>query len=211
MSGSYTIGLDFGTNSVRALIVDVAAGEEIATAVWDYRRGEAGVVLDPNDPHLARQGPADYVEGVQACIRDTLGLADTQKGFSPDRVIGIGVDTTGSTPLPVDETGMPLAFRQEFEGNLNALAWLWKDHTGHAEAEEITEAAARLRPHYLAKCGGKSSFGVVLVEGAALPAGCPGGLRRGVHVGGDGGLDSRASHRDDKSRRSETLHLRGRA
>jgi len=157
MSGSYTIGLDFGTNSVRALIVDVATGEEIATAVWDYRRGEAGVVLDPNDPHLARQDPADYVEGVRACVRETLRLADSQKDFSPDRVIGVGVDTTGSTPLPVDETGTPLAFRQEFEGNLNALAWLWKDHTGHAEAEEITEAAARLRPHYLAKCGGKYS------------------------------------------------------
>ncbi len=157
MSGSYTMGLDFGTNSVRALIVDVATGREIATAVWDYRRGEAGVVLDPNDPHLARQDPADYVEGVQACIRDTLRLAAPQKGFSPEQVIGIGVDTTGSTPLPVDEAGEPLAFKEEFARNPNALAWLWKDHTGHAEAEEVTEAASRLRPHYLAKCGGKYS------------------------------------------------------
>lgn len=157
MTSKFTIGLDFGTNSVRALIVDAATGEEVASTAWDYARGEAGVVLDPRDPHLARQDPADYVEGTEACVKQALEAAASHDGFSPDGVVGIGVDTTGSTPLPVDEAGKPLAFKDEFSGNPNALAWLWKDHTGHAEAQEMTEAAARSRPQYLAKCGGKYS------------------------------------------------------
>ena len=77
--------------------------------------------------------------------------------FSPDQVVGIGVDTTGSTPLPVDENGEPLAFQAEFAGNPNALAWLWKDHTSTAEATRITELARKMRPEYLAKCGGTYS------------------------------------------------------
>ncbi|MGH9963144.1 MAG: FGGY family carbohydrate kinase, partial [Pyrinomonadaceae bacterium] len=76
------------------------------------------------------------------------------RGFKPDQVIGIGVDTTGSTPLPVDRQGHPVAFHKKFSRNPAAMAWLWKDHTGIAEAEEITELARKLRPQYLAKCGG---------------------------------------------------------
>ncbi|HUS46629.1 MAG TPA: ribulokinase, partial [Phycisphaerae bacterium] len=87
-------------------------------------------------------------------------LADAKrrlKSFSPDQVIGIGVDTTGSTPLPVDRDGEPLAFQKRFARDPAAMAWLWKDHTGVAEAEEITALAERMRPHYLAKCGGTYS------------------------------------------------------
>lgn len=157
MSSKYAIGLDFGTNSVRTLIVDVKTGEEIATHVWDYEHGDAGIILDPRDPHLARQHPADYVKGTEASVRETLQEAAAHPGFSPEDVIGIGVDTTGSTPIPVDETGEPLAFKDEFKDNPNAMAWLWKDHTGHAEAQKVTEAAARLHPEYLAKCGGTYS------------------------------------------------------
>ncbi|MGE5740461.1 MAG: ribulokinase, partial [Candidatus Aminicenantes bacterium RBG_16_66_30] len=79
------------------------------------------------------------------------------RAFDPVHVIGIGVDTTGSTPLPVDRTGKPLALYKEFKKNLNAQAWLWKDHTGHAEAAEITALAAAEHPEYLAKCGGTYS------------------------------------------------------
>ena len=75
----------------------------------------------------------------------------------PERVVGIGVDTTGSTPIPVDRDGQPLALQAQFEKNLAAHAWLWKDHTGHAEAAEITERAARSKDGYLAKCGGTYS------------------------------------------------------
>lgn len=157
MSSRYTIGLDFGTSSVRALVADVATGRELATAMWDYRRGQAGVVVDPKDPFLARQDPADYVAGTEAVVKQTLRQAARRDGFSPGHVIGIGVDTTGSTPFPVGKKGEPLAFKARFRKDPNALAWLWKDHTGHAEAEEITEVASRLRPHYLAKCGGKYS------------------------------------------------------
>ncbi|MDH7492785.1 MAG: ribulokinase [Candidatus Saccharicenans sp.] len=152
---AYSLGLDFGTNSVRALLVEVASGEEISTAVVNYPSGEAGLLLDPKDPNLARQNPADYLESMVKVVRQVLSRAKkSRKGFSPEQVIGIGLDTTGSTPLPVDENGLPLAFHQEFKKNLNAQAWLWKDHTAFAEAQEITALAAREHPEYLAKCGG---------------------------------------------------------
>ncbi len=153
----YALGLDFGTNSVRALLVDVRNGAEIATFVHEYTRGEAGIITDPANPHVARQDPADYLEGLEYCVRGALRAAAEEPSFAPDRIIGIGVDTTGSTPLPVDREGMPLAFLPQFAGNPNALAWLWKDHSSMAEAEKITALAAEHRPQYLQKCGGTYS------------------------------------------------------
>lgn len=154
MSAKYTIGLDYGTKSVRALMVDTASGREIATSVWDYAHGTHGVLLS-RDPNLARQHPADYEEGAEKTIRGALALAKkTVRGFKPDQVIGIGVDTTGSTPLPVGRNGRPLALERRFAKNPAAMAWLWKDHTGVAEAAEITALAAKIRPQFLAKCGG---------------------------------------------------------
>ena len=141
MNAQYAIGLDYGTNSVRALLVDAANGQEIATAIWDYEHGHAGVVLG-RDPHLARQHPGDYLKGAEVTIRQVLAAAGKSvRGFKPEQVAGIGVDTTGSTPLPVDADGQPLAFHKDFADNPAALAWLWKDHTGFAEAEEITALA----------------------------------------------------------------------
>jgi len=157
MPSKYSIGLDFGTNSVRALIVDVQNGAEIATNVWNYQNGEDGVVIDSKDPHLARQHPEDYVEGIKACVRESIKEASSNNDFSSENVIGIGVDTTGSSPMPVDETGKPLAFYEELKGEPAALAWLWKDHTGFAEAGEITDKASQIRPQYLKKCGGTYS------------------------------------------------------
>jgi L-ribulokinase len=157
MSTKYTIGLDYGTNSVRALIVNVANGEEIAAAVWKYSHGTQGVILS-RDPNLARQHPADYVKGAEITIKNAL--ADAKKnvrGFKPEQVVGIGVDTTGSTPLPVDANGQPLAFSKKFANNPAAMAWLWKDHTGINEAAEITALAEKMRPQFLAKCGGTYS------------------------------------------------------
>jgi L-ribulokinase len=153
----YAIGLDYGTNSVRSLLVNAANGREVGTSVWNYEHGTEGVILS-SDPNLARQHPADYLKGGEIVIRRALSQAKRKiKGFSPDQVIGIGVDTTGSTPLPVDEDGQPLAFQRKFAKDPAAMARLWKDHTGVAEAEEITALAERLRPHYLAKCGGTYS------------------------------------------------------
>jgi L-ribulokinase len=157
MSAQYTIGLDYGTNSVRALIVNVANGVEIASAVWEYAHGTHGVILS-RDPNLARQHPADYVKGAEVTIKSALAAAKKNvRGFKPEQVIGIGVDTTGSTPLPVDANGQPLAFHKKFASNPDAMAWLWKDHTGVAEAAQITALAKKIRPQYLAKCGGTYS------------------------------------------------------
>lgn len=157
MSVQYTIGLDYGTNSVRALIVNVANGAEIASAVWGYEHGTQGVILS-RDPNLARQHPADYVKGAEVTIRNALQAARKNvRGFKPEQVIGIGVDTTGSTPLPVDANGQPLAFDKKFANNPAAMAWLWKDHTSVNEAAEITTLAKKMRPKYLAKCGGTYS------------------------------------------------------
>src|SRR5580700_7155823 len=138
MSTKYTIGLDYGPNSVRALIVNVANGAELAAAVWTYAHGNQGVVLS-RDPNLARQHPVDYLEGAAITIKQAIARAKKSKrDFRPEQIIGIGVDTTGSTPLPVDANGQPLALQKKFTNNPAALAWLWKDHTGVHEAAEIT-------------------------------------------------------------------------
>jgi len=147
------LGIDFGTNSVRAVIVDLA-GDQLACAVCAYPSGEEGVILSDTDPRLARQNPADYHACLVRVVKEAVSRAKKRRGFSAASIIGIGVDTTGSTPIPVDERLVPLSFRREFQGNLNALAWLWKDHTATAEAEEITETARRIRPQYLSRIGG---------------------------------------------------------
>jgi len=151
---AYSIGLDFGTNSVRALVVHCADGREIATAVSHYPGGEQGILLHPGDHHLARQHPGDYLHGLEACIREALATAAASDAvFSASAVIGIGVGATGSSPLPVDATNTPLALDPRWKDHLAAQCWLWKDHTSHREAARITELAAECRPNYIAKCG----------------------------------------------------------
>ncbi|MCK4960401.1 MAG: ribulokinase, partial [Planctomycetes bacterium] len=152
--GVYAIGLDFGTNSVRAIVVDTADGTERGSAVFDYPHGDMGVVIDPKDPHIARQHPADYVIGIEYTVTEALKQAGEDVAAN---VVGIGVDATASTPMPVDAEGVALALKKEFAENPNAMAWLWKDHTSYNEAAEITETAKAMRPEYLAKCGGTYS------------------------------------------------------
>jgi len=154
----YALGLDFGTNSCRSVIVDLADGNELAAHVFSYPTGEDGILLDPQDPNVARQHPGDYGDGLVAIVAGAIKKAKkADKAFDPASIIGIGVDTTGSTPMPIDLNGVPLAMLPKFRKNLNAMAWLWKDHTAHAEAAEITDLASRTRPRYLAKCGGTYS------------------------------------------------------
>ncbi|RKY13300.1 MAG: ribulokinase [Planctomycetota bacterium] len=150
---TYTIGLDYGSNSVRCVIVDTSNGNEVGTAVFNYPTGNAGIILDANDHNVARQNPTDYIEGLEVTIKDAIEEAK----ILPDEIVGIGVDTTGSTPLPIDKDGTPLGLLDEFKDNPNAMAWLWKDHTGYGEAAEITELAEKEHPEYLAKCGGTYS------------------------------------------------------
>ena len=154
----YALGLDYGTNSCRSVIVDLEDGRELSNAVFDYPSGERGILLDPKDPNVARQHPQDYLDGTVAMVTAAVQQArDADSAFEPAQIIGIGIDTTGSTPIPIDKDGTPLGLTPAFADNLNAMAWLWKDHTGHAEAAHITEIARDMRPEYLAKCGGTYS------------------------------------------------------
>ena len=150
---AFTLGIDYGTNSVRAIIVDCSNGREIGSCVVDYPTGEHGILLDPRDHNLARQHPGDYLFGLENSVRNALERASADSGFSAGKVIGIGVDTTGSSPLPVDEHNVPLGLYEKWKNNLAAQCWLWKDHTSYGEAARITETAAKHRPHYIAKCG----------------------------------------------------------
>ncbi|MBE7159221.1 MAG: ribulokinase, partial [Rhodospirillales bacterium] len=149
----YAIGIDYGTNSVRAVIVDTSTGQEVGTGVIDYPSGAAGVLLDARDHHLARQHPGDYLFGLERSICTALEQASQTPGFRVEDVVGVGVDCTGSSPLPVDEKNVPLGVHPRFKGRLAAQCWLWKDHTSHREAAEITAHSAKVRPQYIAKCG----------------------------------------------------------
>ncbi len=158
MNQRCALGLDYGTNSCRSLLIDLASGQELGSAVFPYPSGSAGILLDPKDPNLARQNPADYLEGLTAIVTGAIAQAKAaHPGFDPASIIGLGIDTTGSTLIPVDATGTPLALLPAFATHPAALVWLWRDHTSHAEAAEITALAAAIRPEYLAKCGGTYS------------------------------------------------------
>jgi L-ribulokinase len=150
----FSLGVDFGTNSVRALIVRCSDGAEYGSRVVDYPSGAQGVLLDPKDGLLARQHPGDYLFGLEQSVRGALAEAGRKPDFDPAKVIGIGVDSTGSSPIPVDDKNLALASSAKWKGDLNAQCWLWKDHTAWREAAKITELCARLRPQYIAKCGG---------------------------------------------------------
>ena len=154
----YALGLDFGTNSCRSLLVDVTSGTEIASHVFPYPSGSDGVITDASEPNLARQNPADYLLGIEATIRGAI-----QKGKESDPqlnssdIIGIGIDTTGSSPMPVDAEGQALCFQQRFKDDPAAMVWLWKDHTAYKEAAQITQLSSEIRPQYLSKIGGAYS------------------------------------------------------
>ncbi len=150
----FTLGLDFGTNSVRALVVRCADGAEYGSRVVNYPSGKQGVLLDPNDGHLARQHPGDYLFVLEESVRGALAEACARSDFHASKIVGVGVDTTGSSPLPVDGRNRPLALSDRWKNDLSAQCWLWKDHTGWREAAKITEFSAKIRPQYIAKCGG---------------------------------------------------------
>lgn len=133
----YTIGLDYGSDSVRSLIVNVETGEEVASVVFNYPRWQKQEYCNAHDNRF-RQHPKDYLEGLEYTIVEALKQAP--KGVAGN-VVGISVDTTGSTPVAVDENGTPLSLTPGFEENPNAMFVLWKDHTAVKEAEEINKLA----------------------------------------------------------------------
>ena len=153
----YTIGVDFGTNSTRAIVVSCADGRVLGTSVCEYLSGDRGVLTDPRDPHLARQHPGDYLVALRSSVGRALAEAERTTGFSRAAVVGIGADTTGSTPMPVDAKARPLALDAKWRDHLAAQAWLWKDHTGADEAAAITALAHAHAPELVAPIGGTYS------------------------------------------------------
>ena len=137
MNAKYVIGLDYGSDSARAVIVDVRTGETVATSVKYYPRWAQGLYCDPA-ANRYRQHPLDYVEVLESSVREALSKAPAG---TAENVIGIAFDTTGSTPVFTDIAGTPLALLPGFEENPNAMFVLWKDHTAIEEAAEINAKA----------------------------------------------------------------------
>ncbi|MAZ28050.1 MAG: ribulokinase [Cytophagaceae bacterium] len=147
---NYVIGVDFGTNSVRSVVVDAENGKFMATSEFFYPRWEKGLYCDASKNQF-RQHPLDYIEGLEYTIRECL------KNASPEirhNIKSISMDTTGSTPVAVDKKGIPLALYPEFEENPDAMFFLWKDHSAIQEAEEINKHAQNFEQDYLKYVGG---------------------------------------------------------
>jgi L-ribulokinase len=137
MEKKFVIGIDYGTDSVRSVVVDTSNGVIAGTSVFEYPRWKKGLYCDPSTNQF-RQHPLDYVEGLEQSVKGAL------KGLPADvlkNVVGITVDTTGSTPVAVDKAGVPLSLKPEFAENPDAMFVLWKDHTAVREAAEINEIA----------------------------------------------------------------------
>ena len=147
---NFVIGVDYGTDSVRSLLVDAASGIELASSVFLYPRWKDGLFCNPAENQF-RQHPLDYIEGLETTIKSCL----KQAGPAAARAVrAISIDTTGSTPVAVDATGTPLGLLPAFEKNPNALFVLWKDHTGVKEAAAINTHATKYDVNYLQFVGG---------------------------------------------------------
>lgn len=149
-SNHYVIGVDFGTDSVRAIIVDAINGQEISTAVYFYPRWKAGLYCNA-ELNQFRQHPLDYIEGLESTIKSCLQQAGQEITIG---IKAISIDTTGSTPVAVNAAGRPLSLVPGFENNPNAMFVLWKDHTSIREAAQINEHAASFPGNYLKYVGG---------------------------------------------------------
>ena len=137
MEDNFVIGVDFGTDSVRAVVVAASNGQLVGEDSCVYPRWRQGEYCEPEHNQF-RQHPCDYLEGLESCV---LGAIEKAGESVAKQIKGIAVDTTGSTPCPVNHEGTPLALLPEFEGNPNAMFHLWKDHTAASEAEEFNRVA----------------------------------------------------------------------
>ena len=157
---NYTLGLDFGTLSVRALIVDARDGRTVAEAVSEYPHGVMDSALadgTPLPPRFALQHPQDYLDSMTAAIRKALATAHTAEGITPEDIAAMGVDFTACTMLPVDGTGTPLCLDPAFAADPHAYVKLWKHHGATCEADEINALAAARGESWLPSYGGTVS------------------------------------------------------
>ena len=129
----YVIGLDYGSDSARAIVVDASTGRQVASSVKYYPRWKEGKYCDPATNRY-RQHPLDYIEVLESSVREALAACPPG---TAQQVVGIAFDTTGSTPAFTDESGTPLALLPEFAENPNAMFVLWKDHTAVKEAAAL--------------------------------------------------------------------------
>ena len=147
---TYVIGADFGTDSVRSVIINSRNGQEITSSVFYYPRWKQQLFCNPARQQY-RQHPLDYLEGIETSVRQCVEQAGPEIA---KRIKAISVDTTGSTPVAIDKTGNPLCFMPGMEDNPNALFVLWKDHTSTEEAEAINRHAEKYPINYLQFVGG---------------------------------------------------------
>lgn len=147
---AFVVGIDYGTDSVRAIVVNARTGEEVSSSVYYYPRWRDQLYCRA-EINQFRQHPQDYLDGLEAVLQQCLDSAGQSVRNS---VRGISVDTTGSTPVAVDREGVPLALRPQFAENPNAMFVLWKDHTAVNEAAEINEHAKKFNVDYLQYVGG---------------------------------------------------------
>lgn len=146
----FVIGVDFGTDSVRSVVIRTSNGEEISSSVFNFPRWREGMYCDPSINQF-RQHPLDYIEGLESTIKDCIKQAGKNV---VENIKAISIDTTGSTPVAVDKNGTPLALLNGMEQNPNAMFVLWKDHTSVKEAAEINEHAKKFPVNYLQFVGG---------------------------------------------------------
>ncbi len=156
MKPLYVIGADFGTDSVRCILVDTADGRILAQEVVYYPRWKAGLFCDTSR-NMYRQHPSDYIESFTECVKGMLSKAKSADPSVESRVAGISFDTTASTPVLTDSEGTPLALLDRHASNPDAMFMLWKDHTAMAEADRINGVAAGWDVDYTRYCGGKYS------------------------------------------------------
>jgi L-ribulokinase len=154
---TYTIGIDFGTESGRALLVDTRDGREVATAVYEYSNGVIDRTLPGSDkplpPDWALQDALDYIE----VFKQTIPAVLKESGVDPEEVVGIGIDFTACTMLPVKADGTPLSALDQWRDNPHAWVKLWKHHAAQPEADQINETARRMGQSWLERYGGKIS------------------------------------------------------
>jgi L-ribulokinase len=152
MDRKLCIGVDYGTDSVRSLLVDAESGEEVASSVFEYPRWKAGLFCDPS-ANIFRQHPMDYIEGLEITVKELVGSLNG----GVNQIKAISIDTTGSTPVAVNREGKPLSLLPEFSGDPDAMFILWKDHTAVNEADMINSLCRSWHTDYSLYSGGTYS------------------------------------------------------